>query len=55
MSYLSQTLKKSSWLPVNPSEQGWKSGKQLDPDQMSHCVVSDLGLQCLLRPVYQNT
>ena len=25
---------------------------RVDPDQMPHCAVSDLGLHCLLRPVY---
>ena len=27
----------------------------VDPDQMPHSVASDLGLHCLLRPVYPNT
>ena len=27
----------------------------VDPDQIPHSVVSDLGLHCLLRPVCWNT
>ena len=29
--------------------------KDVDPDEMTHSVVSDLGLHCLLRPVCPNT
>ena len=29
--------------------------KSVDPDLMSHSAGSDLGLQCLLRPVCPNT
>ena len=27
----------------------------VDPDQTPRCAASDLGLQCLLRPVCSNT
>ena len=30
-------------------------GKQCRPYQMPHSVASDLGLQCLQRPIYPNT
>ena len=42
--YILMSVKITGWLTNNA-----------DPDQMLHSVASDLGLHCLLRPVYQNT
>ena len=47
--------KKKSLLPIDVSEiAGWVANC-VDPDQTPQNVASDLGLRCLLKPVYLNT
>ena len=48
-------LKKKSLLPIDVSEiAGWVANS-VNPDQTPQNVASDLGLRCLLKPVYPNT
>ena len=42
-------------LPVEVSKTAGLLANSVDPDEMPHSVVSDLGLHCLLRPVYPNS
>ena len=52
--FLNLLFNGSILLPRNVCKMAWWVANSVDPDQTPRCATSDLGLQCLFRPVCPN-